>query len=87
MNRHERRKAAALGHGRRTGYLHRLLASYANGPKLSAGVYHTTIEHDHWCGIYRGRDCNCVPNMSRCNLDSTVTIIDEDGNTKTVQKQ
>lgn len=25
------------------------------------GVIHVTFEHDDWCGIFKGGDCNCNP--------------------------
>jgi hypothetical protein len=28
------------------------------------GVQFVNIEHDHWCAIYRGRGCDCVPDIS-----------------------
>lgn len=77
-NRHERRRAEAMQ--RRTGYMHRLLAAYASGAiPNTPGVSFATIEHDRWCGIYRGAGCNCVPNITVSGRDDTVTVIDEDG--------
>jgi len=82
MNRHERRRAAALARGR-TGYLHRLMAALGNAP----GVYLSTIEHDAGCAIYRGRDCDCVPNVSVSDPHGGVTVVNEHGNTTRMRKQ
>jgi hypothetical protein len=87
MNRHERRRAAALAGGR-TGYLHRVMAALGNGnAKLTPGVYLTTIEHDRTCAIYRGGDCNCVPNVSVSDPHGGVTVVDERGNATKMRKQ
>ena len=82
MNRRERRRHATLNRGRRTGYLHRIL-----GLRLRPGVHITTVEHDGWCGIYRDRGCDCVPNTSVSCPDGDVTIIDERGEARRVRKQ
>jgi hypothetical protein len=70
MNRAERRRHAARNRGRKTGYLHRLtgLNHLVAG---KAGVFHPVIEHDDVCGIYRGADCDCVPDIS-VTVDSVV---------------
>jgi hypothetical protein len=85
LNRHERRRAAALG--RRTGYLHRVMAAVDNGAKLTPGVHLATIEHDARCAIYRGRDCDCVPDISLHDPHGGVTVVDERGNTTRMRKQ
>jgi len=78
MNRHERRRAKALEQ-RRTGYMHRLLAAYANGSiPITPGVSHIVVQHDSWCGIYQGRCCNCVPDISAPGPDAVI-VIDEHG--------
>jgi hypothetical protein len=67
MNRRARRAAAARARRTcgRTGYEARLTsAGLALAHHLRGKVVHAVIEHDAWCGIYRGAGCNCVPNMS-----------------------
>jgi hypothetical protein len=88
MNRHDRRAAAegARRHAR-TGYLHRILAGFGAGRPLKPGVHLTTIAHDHWCAIYQGGDCNCVPDISVSGPDGDVTVIDERGQGRRVRKQ
>jgi hypothetical protein len=27
------------------------------------GVYHQVVHHGGWCGIFKGRDCNCDPHV------------------------
>ena len=83
MNRHERRRAAAQARGR-TGYAHRI-AAFGNG--LTPGVHIATVEHDHTCGIYRGGDCDCVPNVSVSDPHGGVTVVDERGNATRTRKQ
>src|SRR5690242_7812286 len=75
LNRHERRRTAALAHGRRTGYLHRVTTALGNGAKPMPGVHLATIEHDHWCAIFEGGDCNCSPNISVSHPSGDVTIV------------
>jgi hypothetical protein len=84
LNRHERRRAAALGS--RTGYLHRIVAAFGDA-KLTPGVHLAAIEHDRWCGIYRGRGCDCVPDISVSDPHGGVTVVDERGNTTRMPKQ
>jgi hypothetical protein len=75
MNRHERRRLAAINRGRQTGYLHRLVSAL-DGAKV--GVHIASIEHDPSCGIYRGKDCDCCPDISVSGPDG-ITVVDEDG--------
>jgi hypothetical protein len=85
MNRHERRRAAAVERKRISGYQHRLFSAYANGLLKPGGFSHVFIEHDAWCTIYKGAGCNCVPHISVCT-DGRVTIIDTEGNGTTVRR-
>jgi hypothetical protein len=79
MNRHARRRAAALARGRRTGYLHRLASAMSrDGIKPAVGVHLAKIEHDPNCSIYVGQGCNCVPDISVSGPDG-ITVIDERG--------
>jgi hypothetical protein len=78
VNRHARRAAVARARCKR-GYLHRLLAAHRTGTlPAAAGVHHVVVEHDHWCAIYGGGHCSCVPDISVASPDS-VTVIDADG--------
>jgi hypothetical protein len=78
MNRHERRRAAALNR-RRTGYLHRVLAAMrASTMPSTPGVHIASIEHDPSCSIYRGGGCDCFPDISVSGPDG-VTVVDERG--------
>src|SRR5262249_17922095 len=85
LNRHERRRAAALG--RRTGYLHRVIAALDNGVRLTPGVHLAMIEHDPTCAIYRGHGCDCVPDISVSDPHGGVTVLDERGNATRMRKQ
>jgi hypothetical protein len=90
MNRAARRAAAArarrLHQGARPGYLHRITAAHAAlGDQLRGKLVHANIEHDGWCGIYKGRTCDCVPDISLHPIDGgDVVIVDEEGQTKKV---
>jgi hypothetical protein len=84
MNRRDRRRARTQG--RQTGYMHRVLAAMGNGTMPSMpGVHIVTIEHDPRCSIYRGRGCNCVPDMSVSSPEG-VTVIGMDGSGKRVMR-
>jgi hypothetical protein len=78
VNRRERRAAAARTRGRRTGYMHRVLAAMRDGALPKSGVHTCAIEHDPGCAIYRGGACCCVPDISVSGPDG-VTVIDERG--------
>ena len=78
MNRHDRRRLAALNRGRNTGYVHRIVAAMSTGAKPATGVHFCSIEHDPACGHYRGAGCDCVPDISISGPDG-VTVIDERG--------
>ena len=32
-------------------------------PELT-GYNDVDIQHDHWCGVFKGRACNCDPDIS-----------------------
>jgi hypothetical protein len=71
----KRRQAARLC----TGYLDRVLAALRSGAlQPTPGVQHAMIERDASCGVYRGRECDCVPNISESGPYG-VTVIDERG--------
>jgi hypothetical protein len=83
LNRHERRRRAALAR-RRTGYLHRVIAAFDDS---KPGVHIASVEHDSTCAIYRGGDCDCVPDISVSDPHGGVTVVDERGNTTRMRKQ
>jgi hypothetical protein len=86
MNRHQRRRAAALARSR-TGYLHRVLAAMRAGAMPSApGVHVANIEHAPDCSIYRGGGCDCVPDIAVSSPDG-VTVIDEHGQGRKMARQ
>ena len=77
MNRHERRAAQAKQR-KGSGYLGRLLASPQ--PQGAPGVHHVYIQHDDWCGFFKGGDCNCDPDMHRrAEGGDTIEVINLDG--------
>ncbi|MGA7234654.1 MAG: hypothetical protein WBY44_03175 [Bryobacteraceae bacterium] len=45
-------------------YMNKLLRLEAESKIPHApGLWHTDIEHDDWCGINKGRRCNCDPDV------------------------
>jgi hypothetical protein len=52
----------------------------------TVGVHHASIEHDHACDFYRGRDCNCVPDISVSGPDGVI-VVDERGRGQKVARQ
>jgi hypothetical protein len=44
------------------------------------------VQHDDWCGIYRGGGCDCTPDVSLHPHGDAgdVTIVDEEGRPKKV---
>jgi hypothetical protein len=86
MNRHERRRLAALNRGRRTGYLHRLVSALGqDGMQPTTGLHFANVEHDPSCSIYRGAGCSCVPDISVSGPDG-VSVIDEAGELRKVAR-
>ena len=33
------------------------------GRSLPKGIYHINVEHDIWCNIFKGKECNCKPKV------------------------
>jgi hypothetical protein len=64
VNRHERRRQAAINRKNRffDDYVRHLPEV---GPDALAlpGVTHMVVAHDEWCAIYDGSDCNCEPEV------------------------
>jgi hypothetical protein len=91
MNRRDRRAAAARARrsGGRTGYEHRLMsAGLALADQLRGKVVYSIIEHDQWCGIYRGKGCNCVPNMSLVpDGGREAFVVETNGTVRTTRRQ
>jgi hypothetical protein len=44
-------------------YLPLLLRLVQNGHVLPGRVQSVEIRHDLWCGIFKGRSCNCDPEV------------------------
>jgi hypothetical protein len=44
-------------------YMKKLVELYKQGKLPTRGVSDIYFFHDDWCGIYRGRRCNCEPNI------------------------
>jgi hypothetical protein len=35
---------------------------------LAPGVHDVAIAHDEWCGVYKGKHCNCNPDITITTL-------------------
>ena len=46
--------------------------------KLPKAVLITEVAHDSWCGINKGNNCTCTPDIT-IRLDSRTFEIDEEG--------
>lgn len=42
-------------------YVDKLLKEAGKNPKK--GVQHVNVYHDDWCDIYKGKPCNCNPEI------------------------
>jgi hypothetical protein len=62
MNRHQRRAERARARKQGTGYMGRIASAPWSHPP---GVHHVTVAHDGWCGIFKGKDCTCTPDIYR----------------------
>jgi hypothetical protein len=64
MNRKERRSRAASNRSKDfvKDYV-RHLPEVDPATQLAPGVYHRVLYHDDWCGIYKGLECNCKPDV------------------------
>lgn len=61
-------------------YLKKLNDGIAKGFQAPAGLSDLKIEHDNWCLIFRGGECNCDPTLtltSGLSLDEHVRLIME----------
>jgi hypothetical protein len=87
MNRHQRRAAAARGHrggagggsNPQTGYQHRLAAATRVVSMTPGAVTNIHVAHDDFCGVFHGRACDCVPDITFHNPDGTKDIVNVDG--------
>jgi len=86
MNRAARRAAAARMQGRRTGYLHRILAARTSGAMPIHGVHHVAVEHVRGCAIFSGQGCSCTPNLTVAGPNGVI-VIDEHGIGRKMAKQ
>ena len=44
-------------------YEAKMFAFAQEHPEIRGGVHHVNCLHDEWCDIYRGRPCNCNPEI------------------------
>lgn len=44
-------------------YLFKSLEIYKKAP-TKPGIYHVYIRHDSWCDHFKGKPCNCDPDVS-----------------------
>jgi hypothetical protein len=85
MNRHERREHCIKSDRQPLHYSLRLMAANAAFPLPRGEVSQAMIHHDHWCAIYEGHDCNCVPDISIHCPGRKVIEVDPWGNAREVK--
>ena len=55
---------AIVGADPKSNYVQKLMDKINNTPfSWKPGVRMTTIKHDSWCKIFRGKACNCDPEI------------------------
>jgi len=86
MNRAERRKLGIKVNRQPLHYTLRLMAANAAFPLPPGEVSQAMIHHDHWCAIYEGRDCDCVPDVSIHCGGGRVIEVDPWGNAIAVKR-
>ena len=50
-------------------YMKKIMELCRQGKVSPAGVMMTDIYHDDWCAIYKGRHCNCDPEIKICPVE------------------
>ena len=69
-------------------YMRRLQAAMAFGSLDAGSVAHAFVAHDDGkkkrCGIYRGKECDCDPEISIKTDKGVVTVL-KDGSLRAVQ--
>lgn len=53
-------------------YLRRLLLAHS-------GLSRIEVQHDSWCGVYSGKECNCDPDITHVAADGTIYRILREG--------
>jgi hypothetical protein len=43
-------------------YVREIIDKFEEGSFLP-GLHHVDVLHDEWCGIFKGKDCNCNPEI------------------------
>jgi hypothetical protein len=65
-------------------YQRRINKSLKLGIISRGTVAHANVVHDSWCGIYKGKYCNCNPQIT-IECGGTVMEIGEDGLAREVE--
>ena len=68
------------------GYHDRLTVALGSMDLPAVGVGRVSVFHDRWCGVFSGRQCNCVPDISISTGDGQVTVVDPDGSVSLVKQ-
>jgi len=62
-------------------YMETIFKAIEKGSIPSVGVLMPQIAHDNWCKIYKGKPCNCNPDIS-VETDDGLIFLNEDGSIK-----
>jgi len=52
-----------VGTDSNSNYVKKLLDRLNNNPWPEPGVHMVEVQHDHWCRIFKGKACNCNPDI------------------------
>ena len=44
-------------------YITKLDRLIQEGTISVGGLQHIQVKHDNWCAVYKGKDCNCDPDI------------------------
>lgn len=61
--------------GKRQKYDGRILALVDKTPELqTADVHHIAVYHDDYCGVFKGGDCNCDPDVGSISEEAALRL-------------
>ena len=73
--------------GKEPEYMRRLLLALGSWPADLGPlpeITHATIAHDKWCSMFKGKPCNCDPEINLPCAGGRVVSIDRDGEVRTI---
>ena len=70
----------------KTGYQDRIAVALNSLDLPAVGVGRVGVYHDQKCGLFAGRPCNCVPDISIHVGDGDVAVVGPDGSVSRVKQ-